>query len=424
MSQQVPIRTQTGRRAPHATPQATAISRAHNRPSPATVRRKRRLVLNDFAGHAFTLDLAEGLVERGHPLGYAYCNTFLTPQPDFTTTRVDVHPISTGSTFEKYGIVRRLVSEVRYGIGSAVHLWRCRADVVIANNMPLGSLAVIWLATRARRAVYVVWLQDVTSGLVASVLGPTSLVARLTRRFESFILRRSDRLIAISPSLARRALDAGLDPGHIVVLENWPTLRLLPLRERENPWAKQHDLGARPVVLYCGTLAKKHAPDRLTALADALPDVDVVVVSEGDGADWLASELTLRPRANLRLLPFQHSSDLPDVLASADVLLAVLNPAASPHSVPSKILSYLCAGRPVLASMPRDNLAARIIAVEAEAGIVVEPSDIDGLVAAASRLLTDDELRSKMGAQARDYAERTYQIDAVVRRFIDAVGLT
>ena len=115
------------------------------------------------------------------------------------------------------------------------------------------------------------------------------------------------------------------------------------------------------MFLYSGTLGFKHDPSLLLELARWARDNDAVVavVSEGPGADWLATHGADEP--GLRLLPYQPYERLPEVLASADVLVALLEPDAGSFSVPSKVLTYLCAGRPLLVSVSRDNLAARVV---------------------------------------------------------------
>jgi len=107
---------------------------------------------------------------------------------------------------------------------------------------------------------------------------------------------------------------------------------------------------------------------------------------------------------------------LPEVLASADVLVAVLEPDAGAFSVPSKVLTYLCAGRPVLAALPSDNLAARVVA-RSGAGIVVPPRDPRALVAAAEELLGDPGRRAELGGAARSYAETAFDLDGIADRF-------
>ena len=105
-----------------------------------------------------------------------------------------------------------------------------------------------------------------------------------------------------------------------------------------------------------------------------------------------------------------------EVLGSGDVLVAVIEREAGEFSVPSKILSYLCAGRPIVLAAPRDNLASSII-TNAGAGLVVEPEDHNGFVEAVRELLGNPELAMRMGSAARRYAEEQFKIENVADRF-------
>ena len=85
----------------------------------------------------------------------------------------------------------------------------------------------------------------------------------------------------------------------------------------------------------------KHRPDLLYALAQSLDaSCKVVVITEGIGREYLEKQPKL---SNLLLMDFQPYHEMPQVLASADVLVATLEPTAGEFAVPSKILSYLCA---------------------------------------------------------------------------------
>jgi glycosyltransferase involved in cell wall biosynthesis len=86
-------------------------------------------------------------------------------------------------------------------------------------------------------------------------------------------------------------------------------------------------------------------------------------------------------------------------------------------SVPSKVLSYMCAGRAILGAMPRQNLAARTI-VEAGAGVVVEPDDAAAFRAAAEALLANPAQLAAHGAAARKYAENAFDIQQIADRFL------
>jgi glycosyltransferase involved in cell wall biosynthesis len=106
---------------------------------------------------------------------------------------------------------------------------------------------------------------------------------------------------------------------------------------------------------------------------------------------------------------------VPDVLAAGDVLVAILEPDAGTFSVPSKILSYLCAGRPLLLGVPESNLAARTV-LDSNTGLVAEP-DERRFIEAAERLFVDDAERDAMAARARIFAERNFEIGPIADRF-------
>jgi colanic acid biosynthesis glycosyl transferase WcaI len=145
----------------------------------------------------------------------------------------------------------------------------------------------------------------------------------------------------------------------------------------------------------------------------------VVVVSEGIGAAWLREHG--ESVGNLEILPFQQFARLSEVLATADVLVAILEPEAGVFSVPSKVLTSLAAGRAILAAIPRSNLAARTIE-RAGAGFVVDPADRDGFVEAGRRMLSDPAARQSAASAARTYAEAAFDIDMIADRFEAIIG--
>jgi glycosyltransferase involved in cell wall biosynthesis len=144
--------------------------------------------------------------------------------------------------------------------------------------------------------------------------------------------------------------------------------------------------------------------------------VQVVVVSEGPGRAWLERARAARGLSNLTLLDYQPYQELPQVLASGDILGAVLNRGAGTFAVPSKVLSYLCAARPLLLAVPGQNLAARTVRA-AEAGLVVEPDDAAALVGACRRLVDNPQLRVTLGRNGRHHAEQHFDIRKIAERF-------
>jgi glycosyltransferase involved in cell wall biosynthesis len=271
--------------------------------------------------------------------------------------------------------------------------------------------------THAIGAAFVFWLQDLHSVAISRILGRRypvvgSLIGERFSRLEQRLLRHADAVVVTADDYLETLGRWGLPMENIEVIENWAPLEEMP--PQNNAWSAANGLDAGAVVLYAGTLALKHNPALLLDLAKGLSNATIVVAAEGPGADWLRKHAT--GVANLRIFGLQPYGDVPSMLATADLLVAILEPDASTFSAPSKVLTYLAAGRAVVAAIPAGNAAARLI-IRTGAGLVVEPGDNVGLVAAARQLLADPQAMASRGAAGRAYAEQAFDIVPIADRF-------
>lgn len=389
-----------------------------------------RILVHDYAGHPFQVQLSRALAARGHVVLHTYCASLqttprgaLTPQsgdPDTLT----ISGISLARPLEKFSFVTRWRQENEYGRLIARGVDRFRPDVVLSANTPLDAQRKLLRRCRRRGVRFVFWVQDLIGVAAQRLLsrklpGVGHAIGAYYVRLERALLRRSDAVVLITDDFRPLMHSWGLAEDRLHAVENWAPLEEMPVRPRENTWAERHGLAGVRCLLYTGTLGMKHNPDLLLRLAVHFRDrvdVRVVVVSHGLGADWLRERRAEKGLDNLLLFGFQPYDEMPDVLGTGDVLLAVLEPDAGVFSVPSKVLTYLCAQRPLLMAVPAENLAARIVE-RAGAGITVSPTDADAFVDAAERLLANASQRDDLGRNARAHAERTFDIERIADAF-------
>lgn len=387
-----------------------------------------RVLVHDFSGHPFQAQLARSLADAGHEVLHVECSSYPSGKGAVGAEGgpgATFESISLGREFERYRVLRRMIDEMRYGVAFVRRCRRFGADVVISCNDPLLAKAIFGVWARLRGLCWVFWLQDIYSVAMAREAERRSPVGRVVGRglqwVERRLLRDADAVVPISGDFLAALEDWRIDATKTTVIENWAPLDEVPVRSRDNAWRASAGLGDRFVYLYAGTLGLKHNPGLLADLAAAEPTAEVVVASEGIGADELRRAKEDRGLSNLRILGYQPWDQIPDMLGAADVLLVLLEPDAGVYSVPSKILTSLCAGRPILASMPAANLGARTIDA-ARAGIIVPPGEQETFVEAA-RQLREGGMREEMGARARRYAESAFDIDEITGRFEDVLEL-
>jgi colanic acid biosynthesis glycosyl transferase WcaI len=387
-----------------------------------------RIGLHDFSGHPFQVQLSRRLASRGHEVIHWHCPAFLTGKGALNLTGGDpqtlrIEPIHLERGFSKYSIRRRIQNERAYGGAIAAAVARSAPDVVMSSNNPLLSQQALLRSCERLGIPFIFWQQDIYSVAmtrIATARYPLigNWIGRYFSHLEASMLRRSDAVIPISDDFLPALRAWGVPADRITMIENWAPIDELPTAPRDNPWAREHGLADRQVILYSGTLGLKHNPSMLAELANRYRNTDVVVVviSEGPGADFVRRAAREGDLDNLLVLPFQPFDALPLVFASADILVAILEADAGIYSVPSKVLSYHCAGRAILAAVPRSNLAARIVD-RVGSGIVADPTSPSSVVAAAGDLLGDRAMRDGAGARAREYAEEAFDIEKITDRF-------
>ena len=383
-----------------------------------------RILIHDFAGHPFQVQLSRALAARGHSVLHVWPEGLPGPKGALQLRPDDppgfrVHPVPLSSVFRKYSPVRRMLAQSRYAAELRKLLDREVFDVVLSANTPIDVQAALLKHSHRRGIAFVHWVQDVyyeaLRFFLRKRLGTLASWAIVPwRLLETRVSRNSDAIVAIAPAFLRSLQAMKVASSRIDVIENWAPLEDVRPAMHDNPWRSELALDGRPVFLYSGTLGIKHRPDLLFRLAEALGDKgQVVVVSEGVGRAYLDKMPKLD---NLKLLDFQPWEHISDVLAAADVLVAALESDAGEFAVPSKILSYLCAGRPVLFASPHSNLAADVIR-RSGAGVVVDPADVRTWTDEALKLACDPRRRETLGMNARRYAEQNFDIQKIAERF-------
>lgn len=398
--------------------------------------RPERLLVFDFSGHPFQAQLSRELARRGHDVVHSWCAAYVSGHGSLTAApgeTIRFEPVSVGRRIAKTSYLRRALQEVRLGVDLLRHVRRVRPDVVLVANTPIPMLVLLAAQLLLRRTPFVLWHQDVQSVAVARLAGHRlspvfAHLARLLEWGERWGARRAAAVVVITPAF-RRVHEEWGTPSEVHVIPNWAPLDEITPQPRDNDWAATHDLVDVPTLLYSGTLGLKHDPELLVELAAGIRQagqpVRLVVVNEGP-AEPVVRNAAARLGVPLTLLPFQDYADLPEVLATGDLLVVLLEPDAGEFSVPSKTLSYLAAGRPVLGLLPPSNLAAELIA--SAGGFVAPPerASLPDAIAYADRLLRDPERRTRLGAESRALAEREFALkgsaDAFEHILLSSVG--
>ncbi|NPV76922.1 MAG: glycosyltransferase family 4 protein [Anaerolineae bacterium] len=392
-----------------------------------------RIGVHDYAGHPFQVQLSRELARRGHQVIHYYCGHNNTPKGNLLRhvddpERFRIKPIYTRNKLQKYSLFNRWRQEIEYGNLLVKEINNARIEVILSANTPLDSQRIILSNCKKNAVPLIFWVQDLNGRAAYKILADKlPLLGKLIGNYHIFLenklLNQSDGVILISEDFPARIKPWLRADAKLWVIPNWAPISDFPVKRKENDWAKLHNLTHRFCFLYTGTLGMKHNPELLLRLAQqfqAHKNVCVAIISEGPGAEWLSRKKTEHQLTNLEIFPYQPYERMPEVLASGDVLVTILNLDAGEFSVPSKVLTYMCAEKPQLLAISSNNLAARIIN-EQKAGLVTPPNDIVAFLQAAKILYENQFDRTLFGRNARAYAEKAFNIQQITDQFEQAI---
>lgn len=393
-----------------------------------------KIQLHDFSGHPFQVELSRRLATDGHDVQHVFSQQYISGKGHLEAQPGDsdglsFHGIELSLPFQKYAPLARLRFEVAYGRAWIRHLRTTRPDVAIACNLPLISMFMFAMFARRTKLPYVFWHQDIYSYGLADELRRklprvmAAIGAGSFERMEAYCARRASHVVAIGDAFREVYPAWKVNPDQVSVVPNWAPLdKVFPVERtnRRSAYLFNDDTSLR--LVYAGTIGRKHNPALLVALLEQARDngvnASLAIISEGEAADDLSQTALDRPELPMKVLPFQPADNLPDVLGSADVLVALLEPDATTFSIPSKVLSYMAAGRPILGLMPDDNPAA--LDIMTSGGCVVEPTEVGAKSAVVwlTELADDASLIGEIGTRTRATAEAKFDVAQVTRTFV------
>ena len=300
-----------------------------------------------------------------------------------------------------------------------------RPDVVIATSPQLLVGLSGWWIAHWKRVPLVFEVRDLWPESLAAVgVGDhKSTLHRSLANIAGFLYRRSDRVVVVTPAFADHLVERWQVPREkISIVENGVETELFSPQASSD---LRHELGAdgKFVVCYIGTMGMAHGLETLVEAAAQLqsvkPEVLFLLVGEGAEKERIQALSRSRGLTNLRFVDQQPREKIPAYIRSSDACLVLLKKTDLFKTViPTKMLEFMSCARPVILGV--DGQARKILDA-AQAGIFVEPENVDDLVRAITRLAADASLRESLGRNGRRHILEHFSRRQTAKTYIEVL---
>jgi len=369
----------------------------------------------------FTTGRCEYLAERGHQV------TVCTAMPYYPDWRVaDDYRRRFVITEEHQGVsirrariyvpsrvtsVRRILHEASFVVMSFLRAMRgAKPDIVLTVSPPLGLALSALILSRLWRVPYAFHVADLQPD-TAMDLGMLSSgrLATFLYGLEKLAYRKAVFVSTLTEAMRNRIIAKGISKSKVTLFSDWaePALFELPLSGGGRSFREKFDLSNRYLVVHAGNMGVKQGLEVVLGAAllaqSSCPEMLFLLVGDGAVRAELQEVARLKGLNNVRFQSLMASAVFHEMLAASDTCLVTQKKSVADIVFPSKVLTLLAAGRPVVASLSANSEVARVIG-EAGAGVITEAENSSDLLNKLLALKADPGRRASMSEHGRNYA--------------------
>jgi glycosyltransferase involved in cell wall biosynthesis len=316
------------------------------------------------------------------------------------------------------GFVKRTGNYVLFMLTAILASFRAeRPDVVVATSPQFFCGIAGAVVAALKRRPFVLEVRDLWPESIVALgqLRRGSLPVRALEAIERWLYRRARGVVVVTRAFAQHIAARGVPESRIALVYNGIDGDAWTPRAANPALLARHGIGGSFRVGYVGTLGLAHGLITVLDAAQRL-DRDIHFVFVGDGADRARIEREAKQRglANVHFTGLLPRPEVPDWLASLDVLLVMLRDLPVFETViPSKLFEFAAMERPVILSAPHGEV--REMVEKADVALSIDPEDSDKLAAAIAALRADPARATAYARRARAWADSGFRREALAR---------
>jgi glycosyltransferase involved in cell wall biosynthesis len=278
-------------------------------------------------------------------------------------------------------------------------------DLILGTTPPIFQSVSAWFVALIRRKPFLLEVRDLWPefGVSMGVL-KNPIVIALARWLEKFLYNRATHILVNSPAYKEYMINKHVPENKITYIPYGTDIEMFNPQIDGSSIRKELNLEDKFVILYAGALGQSNDIDTILRAAKRLNEnekIRFVLFGDGKERERLLNEANKMNLSNVIFAGVRPKKEMPQVIASADVCLAILQDVPMFRTTyPNKVFDYMAAGRAtvlVIDGITRDLIESSY------GGVFVQPNDDDALANTILDLSNNAEIVKQMGLNAREY---------------------
>ncbi len=301
-----------------------------------------------------------------------------------------------------------------------------KCDVIFVASTPPIKGAIAALIKKFRHIPFVYSLQDIFPDSLsgAGLAKQGGILWKMGTKIANFTYKNADKIIVISEDFKQNILAKGVPEEKIVVVYNWINEnKVTPIAKEDNPLYKEFGLCRNKFnVVYAGNLGNAQNIDVIIDSAKKLvkdKNIEFIIFGTGGLKETFIEKVKNYGIDNVKFLPLQPVEKVSYVYGLGDVCIVSCKAGLGGSALPSKTMTILSAGRPILASFDKGELTSLL--EENNCGVFVKAGDVEAFTFAVKELSENRKECEKMGRNGRELILRKFTRQTGTQKYLDVI---
>jgi glycosyltransferase involved in cell wall biosynthesis len=331
-------------------------------------------------------------------------------------------------TYPKYNLFLRAYESLDFGIKSIKYVNRNIKDydLIYDSSWPFFSQLMIVILRKNKNVSLIMNIQD---------LYPESFLTKIKSKFlskifhplyliDKVIAQKSSHITVLSESLKQIYIKKRkISESKISVIHNWQDQEeFINTFVSKDEIIKKYSINGTQdkfIFMYLGNIGPIAGVDKIITSFSKLNNDKLYMIIAGSGTAkdkcrLLAQKLKIANIAFVEVQPdLKHVVELQSL---SDILLLPINPEAANSSVPSKLISYMFSGKPIITSANAESETALVIKSSGCGWLTGTNSTDEWVNIMDLAHNTNETIRNAMGKSGFDYAIKNYSKNEGLKR--------
>lgn len=357
---------------------------------------------DESATAQYARDLVEQLQLEGHSITVVASNRgYLNPTARYPRYEIDnniqILRVASPALPRRFKLLR-MFDAFLLNICLLFKLYRLGTfDCTLCLTSPplLGGFLGLYLPASKGRLIH--WAMDINpdQAIRAGWIREGGALAHLLLYVQRNFYERCDVIIALDHFMRTLLIEKGIAAAKIVVVPLWWSDDCVSISQSAiTACRERYNIAQKKIIMYAGNHSLCHSLDAMLSAALQLrskPDFIFVFVGGGTRVREVTAWVDMHGLTNILQLPYQPRSELPALLAAADIQVVSCGERFVGVVHPSKVYPFLILNKPFILMGPQKSSVGDLIQAGAH-GIVVADTDGSGFVTAIEQLLATDQI--------------------------------